>query len=54
MKQKKYDRFQHINQLLEGPLEKRLILQERAERRRAKIKYVMGIQGSDGGNHYLC
>lgn len=40
------------NSMQENSLEKHLVIKEKLDREMAHIKYVMGIQGKDGGKCY--
>jgi hypothetical protein len=40
------------NPMEEMPFEQKLIIKEKLERHKAKVDYVLGIQGVDGGKCY--
>ena len=46
----RHEKFQFGgNPNYEIPFEKKLLIQEKLERHKAKVDYVLGIQGVDGG-----
>lgn len=50
-KAKKHEAFQFgTNPMREDNFEKRLIMQDRVDRKRVAIEQAMGMQGTDGGN----
>jgi hypothetical protein len=50
MKKTRHEGFQFgTNPMREDSFEKRLIMQDRVDRKRVKIEQTLGMQGTDGG-----